>query len=69
MNDKTISLNCPSCGPLAARINEAKLDPHRQYAPMIKDLTALEQRGIIELLAASNSAANSGWSATTSWKM
>lgn len=51
MNDKTISLNCPSCGPLAARINEAKLDPHRQYAPMIKDLTALEQRGIIELLA------------------
>ena len=45
------NLSCPSCGPLAAQIEEASGGSYRQYDQILQKLMELEQRGDMELFA------------------
>ena len=44
-------LGCPSCGPLAAQMEEASGGSYRQYDQILQKLMELEQRGNMELFA------------------
>ena len=45
------NLSCPSCGPLAAQMEEASCGSYRQYDQILQKLMELEQRGNMELFA------------------
>ena len=45
------NLSCPSCGPLAAQMEEASGGSYRQYDQILQKLMELEQRGNMELFA------------------
>ena len=45
------NLSCPSCGPLAAQIEEASGGSYRQYDQILQKLMELEQQGKMELFA------------------
>lgn len=44
-------LGCPSCGPLAAQMEEASGGSYRQYDQILQTLMELEAQGDMELLA------------------
>ena len=45
------NLICPSCGPLAAQMKEARGGSYRQYDQILQKLMELEQQGKMELFA------------------
>ena len=45
------NLSCPSCGPLAAQMEEASGGSYRQYDQILQKIMELEQRGNMELFA------------------
>lgn len=48
MNQRDI---CPSCGPLAAQMEEKNGSPNRRYDRLLQELMELERRGDMELFA------------------
>ena len=51
------NLSCPSCGPLAAQMEEASGGSYRQYDQILQKLMELEQRGDMDRNRPSNAQA------------